>query len=116
LPAKLGYAAEKIEANRLFDERDWGSLTGTSGREFYDSGKTLADIDKAEGSEKLQDLQERTRQSLEYLKSKPEAAILLVGHGTFARAMRRTIDGESYTNEYLPNLTRYKNAEVAKLL
>ncbi len=112
----IGYPIDAIESDQQFVERDWGNLTGVPNKNFYSGNRTIADIDNAEGSEKLEALQKRAAQALSYLKHKPQDNILLVGHGTFGRCLRRVINGEPYTNEYLPDLVRYKNAEVARLI
>lgn len=108
----IGHPRDALETNDLFVERDWGSLAGTEGYGTL----TIADIDNVPGAEKLEHVQERARQGLEYLKSKPHARILLVGHGSYGRALRRVINGEPHTNEYLPNLVRFANGEVARLI
>lgn len=114
--SEIGHPVDAVETNDLFIERDWGALTGTSSAAFYDGSRTLADIDAAPGSEKLAAMQERARRALEYLQTRPAPTILLVGHGSFGRALRRVINGEPATNEYLPELVRYQNGEISQLV
>lgn len=111
-----GHPGEKVEYNVLLVERDWGSLTGQPNKNFYTDGRTIEDIDKAVGAEKLMTVQERASKILGHLKSRPEANILIVGHGSFGRALRRVVNGEPHTHEYLPDLVRYQNAEIARLI
>lgn len=112
----IAHAKDAVEYNELLVERDWGSLTGQPNKNFYSDGRTIEIIDQTEGTEKLKDVQERARKVLEYIKTKPQANILIIGHGSFGRALRRVVNGEPHTHEYLPDLVRYKNAEIARLI
>ncbi len=113
---EIGHPFDLVEVNELFKERDFGTLTGTRGSDFYDGTRTPDDVNKVAGVEHIQDLQTRAKRGLEYLNAKPEPVILLVGHGTFGRSLRRVINGQPYHHEYLPDLVRYKNAELTRLL
>jgi broad specificity phosphatase PhoE len=116
IAGEIGHDSALFDINDLFVERGWGELTGTSNEGYYASGKTLADIDDAPGAEKLAQMHARAERALEYLKARPEERILVVGHGAFARALRRVINGEPHTNEYAPDLVRYQNSEIARLI
>lgn len=112
---EIGLPPDLLKINAVFDERNWGELTGTPSHLFFND-KTIKNIDEAAGAEKLHDLQNRARKGLELMLSAPQKSILLVGHGTFARALRRVINGEPHTNEYLPTTTRLQNAEIIQLI
>jgi broad specificity phosphatase PhoE len=115
---EIGHPIDTIELNELFIERNWGRLTGIPGKDFYNQGKIYKDIDLVEGAETIQALQARATRGLAYLHSRPEIQILLVSHGTYGRALRRTIQGEPYTNEYQAATPtgRINNAEVVVLI
>jgi probable phosphoglycerate mutase len=116
IAAEIGYPVDQIYIDELFIERGFGELTGTSGTDFFADGKTRAHIDHAPGAELLISLQKRAADGLAYMQSRAEERILLVGHGTLGRALGRVINNESHTNEYLPEIVRYKNAEIVHLI
>jgi uncharacterized phosphatase len=111
-----GHPETHVEYNDLLVERNWGSLAGTSDKDYYTNGRTIRDIDKAKGAERLKDVQKRAKMIFDHLSSRPEATILIVGHGSFGRALRRVVNGEPHTHEYHPNLVRFKNAEISRLV
>lgn len=90
-----GYAEDKIQLYDKLVERNFGSLEGKhhpEATQIY-----LADeggIDIYEGVEKMPDLQLRAQAVLDYLNVLPYDTILLVGHGSFARALRRAVNNE----------------------
>jgi broad specificity phosphatase PhoE len=116
---ELGYDVNAIEYLDLLVERDWGSIEGTPGDRL--PGKTAwiyRDIDNVKGAETTEEMQQRAIQALQYLRSRPEQRILLVGHGTFGRALRRAVNGEDYTVEYAADFptNRLPNGEIFRLV
>ena len=53
--------------------------------------------------------------ALDYIKSLPDENILIVGHGAAGRALRRVVNGEPHTNEYIGELKIINNSEVLEL-
>ncbi len=114
IAAELGYPLDKLVSHDLFVERSWGDLTGQPNEMYQDPPKRKL-IDLAPNAELLANLQARAARGLTVIKARPEEIVLLVGHGTHARALRRVIANEPPENEYLPG-KRYENAEIARLL
>lgn len=111
---EVGYPAEKIQKNPLFIERSFGSLEGTLGKEFFKT-KEYRDIDDIEDAETVEQLQERAQRALEYLETRKEDTILVVGHGAFGRALRRATKNLPHTHEY-EQFEPIGNAEVLELI
>lgn len=111
----INHPVHTVEYNDLLVERNWGKLAGQTDKNFYEK-RTIKDIDYVEGAEKLVAVQERASKIFDHLRSRPEATILIVGHGSFGRALRRVVNGEPHTHEYHPDLVRFKNAEIARLV
>jgi len=112
----IDYPEKNIIATDILNERLWGSLVGKPNPQFLIDATLLDQVDNAPGAEKLADLQKRAARALRMLEKRPESNILIVGHGTFGRALRRVIGHEPPTNEYLPQNVRYTNAEIARLI
>ncbi len=101
----VGYPIDKILIKPELMERDFGKLEGHS--HLKASAAYLIDessVDKY-GGESLADMQKRADKLLEHLQSLPHDSILIVGHSSFGRALRRAINkeplhhrGESYDN------------------
>jgi broad specificity phosphatase PhoE len=111
----IGYD-KNVSQNALFIERNWGTLTGMSKTDPELALKNIERIDDIAGAEKLADLHKRAIRALEFLKSQNHDTVILVGHSSFGRALRRVVNGEPYTNEYLPDLVVYDNGEITKLI
>jgi broad specificity phosphatase PhoE len=111
---ELDYPIQRIKKNPLFLERSFGVLEGTSNKKFFIAGK-YKDIDEVEGAETISSLQQRAEEALAYIKSLPDENILLVGHGAFGRALRRVVNGEPFSNEYIGELKIINNSEIVEL-
>lgn len=110
---KVGYPIEDIHVRPEFVERSFGELEGWSNPEAVAKYKeSEMNIDGYQNVERLIDLQWRTKKALEYLHSLPHERVLVVGHGAFARALIRTIEGQPITVHVEP----LPNAEIKKLL
>jgi len=112
---EIGYPVKDIQRNELFKERSFGVLEGTPSKEFFDA-YTYKDLDNAPGAESVLALQGRAKRALDHINSLDADNILIVGHGAFGRAIRRTIHKESYTAEYANPLVRIQNGEVVELV
>lgn len=111
---EIGYPIEKIERHDLFIERNFGPLEGTKGDDFFDKNE-YKDIDALEGSETIEDLDKRARKALDYVSSINKDNILVVGHGSFGRAIRRAVANLPHTHEY-EVYTPIGNAEIVELV
>lgn len=99
----IGYPTERIITNPLFVERSLGSLEGHSWDEAGEDEARFPDIETSD------QLLTRSRAGLEYLRGRDEAVILLVGHGSFSRALRTAIDPSRDYDEP-------ENAEIVRLI
>lgn len=111
----IGYPTDKIEINPLFIERTFGILEGKPVGNFFDT-HSLQELDSISGAESIKDLQIRANKALRYLENIKHDNILIVGHGTFGRALRRAVNKHPHTHEYTQPVERFKNGEFAKLL
>ncbi len=92
----LDYPTNKIITNSLFKERYLGSLEGKPWSAGPEDEKKYPDM------EAVDVFMERVSKALDYLQSLDAKNILVVGHGTFAIALRTLLDpGQVY--EELPN-------------
>ncbi len=111
------YPTHLIELNNDLVERNFGdmeakSLTadfGITGEEYQTNPFS---IDHIPNVEKITDLQYRANKVLEYLRSRPEDTILVVGHGAFARSLQRAIINAPLTEP----VRTLNNAELVKLI
>lgn len=69
-------------------------------------------VDTYENVESLADFQKRVDKFLMNLKKRPEDTILIVGHGAFARALRRSINGDPIS----VHGQSLKNGELVKFI
>jgi broad specificity phosphatase PhoE len=111
---EIGYPTENIQKNDLFIERTFGVLEGTSAKDFL-SVHAYRDFDDVDGSETIKQLQQRATMAFNYLKKQKEDNILVVGHGAFARALKRVVVGLPHTHEYEID-TSIGNATIVELL
>jgi broad specificity phosphatase PhoE len=111
---EIGYPVEKIQKNDMFVERTFGVLEGTPGKNFLDKHE-YREFDDVEGSETIKELQERAEEAFNWLQALPEDNILVVGHGAFARAIKRVVAGLPHTHEYEVD-TSIGNAAVVELV
>jgi uncharacterized phosphatase len=98
-----GYPADDIFTNPVFMERSYGSLGGKSWDEVDEDETQFPDM------ESWQALLTRARSGLDLLEDFDADTILLVGHGSFADALRTTINPDGAYSE-LPN------AEIVQLI
>lgn len=94
-------------------ERSFGIMDGK--KDFLAATKYIVDesaIDNYDGVEKLADLQKRADEFLQYLHSLPHDTILVVGHGAFARALKRSTNEDPLTVRG----KGIKNAEIVRLI
>lgn len=113
---EIGHDEKKIILDPMLVERHFGVLEGSAAsntdHEVRYLGGDESALDHVENIETSTQLQARARQILDYLDALPHDTILVVGHGTLARALRREINGE-------PHHFRgqaYANAEVVQLV
>lgn len=97
----IGYPNENILHNEIFIEQSYGSLQGLPWS--TPNPETYHDIESDEA------LVSRAATGLELLQTLSAQNILLVGHGSFARALMQVIDHRAQHEEP-------KNASVIKLL
>ena len=109
-----GYLIKDIVELDILTERSFGELEGTSNSAAADLYKTHGEaaIDKFKGVESLADLKIRTDLVLAQLRARPEDVVLIVGHGAFARTLRRSIEGLKIDQLVEP----YPNAQIVKLI
>lgn len=111
----IGYN-RAIEPYDLIVERDWGKYTGKSNewiRQQFDGDRI--DFNRVPGAESLALLQQRAVKAWVELQERPEDRILVVGHGTFGRALLRAIGGMDESYEYSSESGSFKNGEVRRL-
>lgn len=103
IAAGIGYPRDKIVVNDVFKERSLGTLEGKSWDDYAERA------DSTNGAETEEALLTRAREGLELLKSLPADNVLLVGHGSFSRALRTAIDPDQPYEEP-------ENAQIVQLL
>jgi uncharacterized phosphatase len=111
---EIGYPVENIQKNDMFIERTFGVLEGTPGKEFLDKHE-YREFDDVEGSETIEELQKRAEKAFKWLETQKEENILVVGHGAFARAIKRVVKGLPHTHEYEID-TSVGNAAIVELV
>ncbi len=114
---EIGYPVDKIIKDKLFIERSFGDLEGTS-HEYFIKNKTMKDMDEMPGAEAALVLHNRAVKAMEYLKSLPEKNILVVSHGSFGRALMRVAEDIPYHFEYDDSHRekyRIGNAEIIEI-
>ncbi len=111
---EIDYPADKIQKHDILVERAFGVLEGTPRQDFLDTHE-YRDFDDVEGAETVEDLQKRAAKALGWLQSLDEENILVIGHGAFARAITRVVQGLPYTQEYEKD-TSIGNATVVELM
>lgn len=111
---ELGYPVDKLHRNEILIERTFGVLDGTLGSDFLATHK-FREFDDVEGAETTEQLQERAAAAFAWLQTLEADNILVVGHGAFARAIKRVVAGLPYTDEYLVD-TSVGNAAIIELV
>jgi broad specificity phosphatase PhoE len=112
---QIGYPEKYIELNPLFLERTFGVLEGHSSTEYLADPKKYKELDDVEGSESIEQLQQRAAKAFEYVKTINKDNVLIVSHGAFGRAFRRTVNQQPHTDEY-NKLLLIGNAEILELV
>jgi probable phosphoglycerate mutase len=110
---EIGYPVDNIEIDPMLVERSFGKLEGTWNPVI--AAKYLLDessLNKYEGVEQLKDLQKRADDFYAKIQKRPEQTILIVGHGAFGRALRRTINNEPLNHRG----HAYDNARLVQLV
>ena len=93
-----------VDTTPLLRERDWGSFTG---RYIPD----LKNVEWPDDVEPLDDLLERARRFLEYIKTRYEGkTVLAVGHGIVNKAIQAV-----YSGKQMRQVERMTNCEVRRL-
>jgi probable phosphoglycerate mutase len=106
---EIGFPLEQIELNSLFIERHFGQMEGQP-------WEIDADVDGFIDVETQDSVLQRAQLALGHIETLSAENILIVSHGTFGRAFR------SLTHPHLPfesqgnETTRFKNAEIVKLI
>jgi broad specificity phosphatase PhoE len=116
---ELGHPMQALETINELVERDWGSMTGTPHISRLGSSVAPDYLEAASGTEKLAALQDRAARVLAQLRERPEEHILVVGHGAFARALRRVLTNRPATEEYDAEARAriyLQNAQIVRLI
>ncbi len=115
---ELDYSIHDIELLPSLVERNWGKLTGIAKGHFFDSGNTRQDMENVESIETVEALQMRAANVLNHIYDRPEERILVVGHGTFGRALRRAIEGLPANAEFQKPIEKLliPNAQIIRLI
>ena len=106
---EVGYPVDRIEQNELFVERWFGELEGKSSD--YVRSLPRGAMDKVPGIETLAQLHERAKKAHDYLLKLPQENILVVAHSGFGRALRRVINKQPHSHEYVEH-TSLPHAEI----
>jgi len=105
IAGEIGYPLDAIELHDFFMERAFGVLEG----EPYSPNMHLDDV---EGVERSEEILERAKQGVAYLRSLPQDNILVVSHGAIGRALRHTVNSEIPFH----GSERFDNADLVQLL
>ena len=111
---EIDYPLDRIQMHELFIERNFGIIEGTSGDDFFEHNE-YKDIDLIENAETIEDLDKRAKIALKHIKSLDYDNILIVGHGSFGRAIKRVVNDLPHTHEY-EVYTPIGNAEIIELI
>lgn len=115
IASEIGFPIEDIELNPLFMERAFGVLEGMPATEFLDKASRYREIDDVEGAESVEQLQQRAEKAFGYAQTIECENVLIVSHGAFGRALRRVVNKQPYTDEYI-KLRLIGNAEILELV
>lgn len=88
---EINYPVDKIHTSRLLLERDFGSAEG------HPYAPDL-DLDGFSDIEALNTLIERAHLSVRWIDSLPGNTVLVVGHGSFGRALRSVLTDHAFSN------------------
>ncbi len=115
IAGEIDFPVEDIELNPLFMERAFGVLEGKPATEFLEKASKYKEIDDVEGAESIEQLQQRAEKAFVYAQTIQSDNVLIVSHGAFGRALRRVVDKQPYTDEYI-KLRLIGNAEIIELV
>jgi broad specificity phosphatase PhoE len=100
IAAEIKYPLDKIIFEKMLIERSYGDLEGTSTKKYFKPDRHMK-IDHIETVETIKDLQIRAKKALEIVKSfEDHDVILIVGHGSFGRALYRVAKDLPHTHEF----------------
>lgn len=113
----VDHPLELIEIHENLKERNFGELEGRNMTKdfgidltyYYENPRS---VDHIKDIETIQQLHERAQQAYEYLKSRKEDNILVVGHGAFLRSLQRVIKNLPFDAPVEP----FDNAQIVKLI
>lgn len=111
---EIGFPIEKIKPHPILLERNFGVIDGTPSQVFFEK-YTRKDLDTVKGAETIEQLQRRAEEAFEYIQTIDADTVLVVGHGTFGRALVRVVKKYPHTDEY-DSPFRIGNAEIVELL
>lgn len=109
----VGYPVSDIVLEPLLVERSFGVLEGVAGAPLFEH-YSYEEICSSEGVESLTALATRAHAVWELAQRRPQGCVMLVGHGAFARSLRRVIRGDDEEAE-LSDPWTLANAQVAVL-
>ena len=109
----LGYDISHIKSLELLNERRWGEAEGVLNTEIKD--RWPGGFDTVPGAETVEALQERAFRAVDELQGLDAGVVLVVGHGTIGRAIRRVLEKRKIADEYSGERGDLKNGEVVRL-
>lgn len=110
---QINHPKDNIILNSLLVERNYGELEGRATPLIASRYvKDESHLDEYKDVEKLIDMQKRADNALQYLESLTHDNILVVSHGAFGRALRRSIKKDHISTRG----KSFKNAELEKLI
>lgn len=110
---EIDYPVSKIQKVDLLTERTYGVLEGKPSA--YYLGENYHELDAIEGSETVEELQERAKQAFEYISQLDYDNILVVAHNAFGRALKRVTKNQPHTDEY-EKFEQIPNAAILELI
>ncbi len=113
IATEVNYPHDAIEVSELFYERSFGELEGSYSPDFF-AAHSYEDLDAVDGAETVEELHDRARDAIAYIHARPEEIIVVVGHGSHGRALRRIVDGISYLDD--TKGVQIGNAEIIELI
>ncbi len=110
---EIDYPVSKIEKYELLVERTYGVLEGKPSAHYL--GENYHELDAIEGSETVEDLQERAAKAFDYISQLDYDNILVVAHNAFGRALKRVTKNQPHTDEY-EKFEQIPNAAILELI
>lgn len=103
IAGQISFPYDKIIVNKLFIERNFGPYEGKP----YGTTR-LADVPEVESVEEIID---RAKKSLEYLRKLEAENVLIVSHGAFGRALRHITLNLEYDHP-----EQFQNGKIVRLI